>query len=149
MPARIIDHIRELFNALDQGVLDVQDEEAEDEEEQNDQDSDSSNAELESLDLDQPKDSGVQKSPEKEITPEVEITTEGYNPGCPARNADDGNLLNFDLKDFFGKEYLSFLDSNEPHQAQHIPEPSVAIGTGKESGNPLVLTTALEQQTLP
>ena len=56
------------------------------------------------------------------------------------------NLLNFDLADFFGSEYLSLLDSNEPHLATHT-EPSVAIQTGKESGNPPVLTTAVEQQT--
>ena len=41
------------------------------------------------------------------------------------------------------------MDSNEPHHAKHTPEPLVAIETDKESGNPPVLTTAVEQQTLP
>ena len=43
---------------------------------------------------------------------------------------------------------MSLLDSNELHLATHI-EPSVAIGTDKEYGNLPVLTTTLEQQTLP
>ena len=35
------------------------------------------------------------------------------------KTADVGNILNFDFSDFFGKEYLTFLDSTEPHQATH------------------------------
>ena len=103
---------------------------------------------MESLDLDQPEASGVQKSPENEILPEVEVAEEAYNPGSSTQTVDEGNLLNFDLGDFFGNEYLSFLDSNEPHQPTHT-KPSVAIGFGKESGNRPVLTTVVEQQTLP
>ena len=99
------------------------------------------------LNLDQPEASGVLKSPQEEITPVVEVAEEDYNPGSPSHNAEEGNLLNFDLADFFGKEYLSFLDSTEPHQAKHTREPSLALGTDKEYGNPPVLTTAVEQQT--
>ena len=67
LPARTTDHIRNFFIALDQVVENVQkEEEAGDEEDRDDQGSDSSNAEFESLDLDQPEASGVQKSPAKE-----------------------------------------------------------------------------------
>ena len=56
---------------------------ASEDEGENDQDSDSSNAESESLDLDQPKASGVQKSPEKEQSPVIKAAEEqeAYNPG--------------------------------------------------------------------
>ena len=57
-----------------------------------------------------------------------------------------GNILNFDLSDFFGSEYLSFLDSIEPTSFS-LSEPSVAIPTDNEPGNPPVLTHAEEQQT--
>ena len=40
-------------------------------------------------------------------------------------HVDQGNLLNFDLSEFFGSEYLSFLESYEPHQAS-LTKPSVA-----------------------
>ena len=105
LPARTTDHIHKIFNAIDQVVpyVQVQEEEEEEEDEQNDQDSDSFNVESESLDPDQPEASGVQKSHEKEITPDVEVTTEKYNPRSPAQNAHEGNLLNFDLEDLFGK----------------------------------------------
>ena len=59
-----------------------------------------------------------------------------------------GNLLNFDLSEFFRSEYLSFLDSSEPHQVS-LSKPSVAIHTDNEPGNPPVLTHAEEQQTHP
>ena len=59
-----------------------------------------------------------------------------------------GNNLTFDLSDFFGSEYLSFLDSTEPTSFS-LSEPSVAIPADNESGNPPVLTTAEEQQTTP
>ena len=149
IPARITDPIHEFFNACDQVVQDLQVEEGEEEEdEQDDQDIDSSNVESESLDHDQPEPSGVQKSTKDEILPEVEVAEEVYNPGYPAQNADKGNLPNFDLGDLFGNKYLSFLDLHEPHQKTHT-EPSVAIGSDKESENPPVLTTAVEQQILP
>ena len=41
------------------------------------------------------------------------------------------------------------LDSNEPYQAKHTQEPSVAIETGNESVNPTALTTVIDQQTNP
>ena len=71
---------------------------------------------------------------------------EAYNPGSPVQTADEGNLLNFDLNEFFGNEHLSFLDSSDPHRATHT-KPSVGIQSGNESGNPQVLSTAAEQQT--
>ena len=63
-----------------------------------------------------------------------------------AGTADEGNLINFDLNEFFRSEYLSFLDSSEPHQTTNT-KPSVAIQSGNESENPPVLSTAAEQQT--
>ena len=60
---------------------------------------------------------------------------EVYIPVQQAGTADEGNLLNFDLSEFFESEYLSFLDSPEPHQATQT-KPSVAIQSGNESGNP-------------
>ena len=77
---------------------------------------------------------------------EVEVAEEVYILGKPAQGANEGNLLNFDLTDFFGAEYLSLLDSTDPYLATHT-EPSVAIGSSKESGNPPVPTTVVEQQT--
>ena len=100
---------------------------------------------LESPDLDQPESSGVQKSPEVIIAPEGQVSEEVYIPGEQERTSDEGNLLTFDLSEFFGSEYLSFLDSSDPYQASHT-KPSVAILSGKESGNPPVLSTAAEQQ---
>ena len=85
-----------------------------DEKEQQDQPSDSYNAESESLGLDQQDASGMDVNPEDEVMPQVELTEEVYNPGKPTQDADEGNLLNFDLADFFGAEYLSILDLTEP-----------------------------------
>ena len=48
---------------------------------------------------------------EDEVRPQVEVTEEVYNPGKPAQDADEGNLLNFNLVDFFGAEYLSTLST--------------------------------------
>ena len=119
------------------------------EEENNDQTSDSNNDKSESLGIDHPDlRSGVHKNPEDEIMPQDEVGEEEYNPGQQSQEADEGNLLYFDLADLFGAEYLWLLDLNEPHLASH-KEPSVAIWSGKESGNPPVPTTAVEQQTLP
>ena len=146
LPARVTDHIRNFFIALDQVVEDVQVVEADEDEDADDQDSDSNNVESESLDLDQPEASGVQKSPEVIKAPEGQVSEKVYIPEEQAETTDEGNLLNFDLSDFFGSEYLSFHDSSKPHQATHT-EPSVAIQTDKESGNPPVLTTTEEQQT--
>ena len=53
-------------------------------------DSDSSNAQFESLDLDQPGTSGVQKSPEITNAPEVEVAEEAYVPGQETVDAETG-----------------------------------------------------------
>ena len=91
--ARTTDHIRNFFNAINQGVQDVQVDEQEEEyedpevggaeaygeaeeDESNDQTSDSNNDKLESLDTDHPEESGVQKSPEDEIMPQAEFAEE-------------------------------------------------------------------------
>ena len=80
--------------------------------------------------------------------PQAKVAEKEYIPGQQTQEADEGNLLNFDLADFFRVEYLSLLDSSEPHLAKYTPEPTVAIGSDKESGNPPVPTTIVEQQTL-
>ena len=104
--------------------------------------------ESESLDLDQTGASSLQKTPEITNTAEGEVVEAEYVPGQEAVNPIQGNILNFDLSEFFGSEYLSFLDSSEPTSFS-LSEPSVAIATGNESGNPPVLTNAEEQQTHP
>ena len=75
-------------------------------------------------------------NPEDEVRPQVEVAEEEYNPGKPAQDADEGNLLNFDLADFFGAEYLSLLDSTKPHLATHTTEPSVVVGSNKRIWKP-------------
>ena len=77
-----------------------------------------------------------------------EVAEAEYVPGQETVNPIQGNILNFDLSEFFGSEYLFFLDSSEPTSFS-LSEPSVAIATGNESGNPPVLTNAEEQQTHP
>ena len=108
---------------------------------------DSSPAQSESLDLDQTGPSGVQKSPKITNTPEAPVAEEDVPAELAPVNKDQVNLLNFDLSEFFRSEYLSFLDSFDPSTLP-ISQPSVAISTGNESGNPQVLTHAEEQQTL-
>ena len=119
-----------------------------DHEEGEDGDSDSSDAQPKSLDLDQTGTSNVQKSHEVTVTVEGEVAETEYVPENETVNPIQGNILNFDLIEFFGSEYISFLDSSEPTSFS-LSEPSVAILTGNESGIPPVLTTAEEQQTLP
>ena len=136
--------IPEFFNAFDQVVENVQEDTYEEEEDdteamsagekeegdekkQQEQPSDSSNAESESLGLDQQDVSGQDVNQEDEVRPQVEVTEEVYNPGKPAQYADEGNLLNFYLADFFRAEYLSILDSTYPHLATHTTEPSVDV----------------------
>ena len=116
LPARVTYHIRQFFNALDLVVEDVSDDETGKDDREDDQDSDSPNAESESLDLYQPEASGIQKSPEVIKAAEGKVSEEVYIPLQQAQTADEGNLINFDLIEFFGSEYLSFLDSSEPHQ---------------------------------
>ena len=73
LPARVTDHIREFFNALDLAAEDVHVDESSEDEGEDDHDTDSNNVELESLDLDQPEASGIQKSPEGQVSEEVYI----------------------------------------------------------------------------
>ena len=146
LPARVTVHIQDLFNSLDIGAA-AEHVSAEGGNEGGDnEDSDSSIAQSESLDLDQPGTSSLQKSPEITNTPEVEVAEADYVPGQEAVNPIQGNILNFDLSEFFGSEYLSFLDSFERTQFS-LSKPSVTIDTGNESGNPPVLTHSEEQQT--
>ena len=118
-PARGTDNIRNFFIALDLVAEDVNDIEESEDDEEDDQDNDTPNAETESLDLDQFDASGVQKSPKATRAPEGQVSEEVYIHVQQAGTADEGNLLNFDLSEFFESEYLSFLDSFEPHQATH------------------------------
>ena len=148
LPARVTVFIQDFFNTLDLVGATEHVGVGGDHEEGEDGDSDSSDAQPESLNLDQPGTSGVQKSPELTNAPEVEAAEEGYVPGQEAVDAEQGNLLNFDLSEFFGSEYLSFLDSSKPTSLP-ISKPSVAIDTDNEPGIPPVLTHAEEQQTLP
>ena len=106
LPTRVTDHIHALFIALDLVAEDVQHIEASEDDEEDDQDSDSPNAESESLDLDQPKTSGVPKSPEVTRAPGGQVSEEVYIHVQQVGAADEGNLLNFDVIEFFGSEYL-------------------------------------------
>ena len=45
-------------------------------------------------------------SPEITNTPESEVVGAEYVPGQEAVNPIQGNILNFDLSEFFGSEYL-------------------------------------------
>ena len=116
LPTRVTIHIEDFFNTLDLVDAAEQVDEAGNEG-GDDEDYDSSHAEHESLDLDQPESSGVQKSPEIANAPEVQAAEEDYVLGQENVDTEHGNLLNFDLSEFFGSEYLSFLDSSEPHYA--------------------------------
>ena len=116
LPARVTVHIQDFFNTLDLFAAAEQVGVAYDNEEGDDEDSDSSNAQFKSLDLDQQGTSGVQKSPEISKAHEVEVSEADYVPGQEAVNTEQGNVLNFDLSEFFRSEYLSFLDSSDPTQ---------------------------------
>ena len=147
LPARVTNFIQDFFNTLDLVDEVEQVGAGEDQEEGDDGDSDSSPAQSGSLDLDQPGPSGVHKSPEMTNTPEAPVAEEFIAPEQAPINKDQVNLLNFDLSEFFGSEYLSFLDSFDPSTLP-ISQPSMAISTSNEFGNPPVLTHAEEQQTL-
>ena len=147
LPARVTDHIQLFFNTL--GLVAEAEqvvEEEEDREGGDDQDIDSTTAQSESMDLDQAGASSLPKTPDNTIFEGGEVAATEHVPGQSPANPIQGNILNFDLSDFFGSEYLSFLDSTEPTSFS-LSEPSVAIPTGNESGIPPVLTTAEEQQT--
>ena len=70
-PARVTVHIQDFFNTLDLVVAAEQVVEADINEGGDDQDSDSPINESESLNLDQPEASGVQKSTEKKTSHEI------------------------------------------------------------------------------
>ena len=146
-PARVTDHIQQFFNTL--GLVAEAEQVAEDEEDHeggDDQDIDSTTAQSESMVLDQAGASSLPKTPVNPNTEGGEVAATGNVPEQSPVNPIPGNNLTFDLSDFFGSEYLSFLDSTEPTSFS-LSEPSVAIPAGKESGIPPVLTTAEEQQT--
>ena len=147
LPAKVTNFIQYFFNTLDLVAAAEQVGAGGDQEERDDGDSESSPAQSESLDLDLQGPSGVQKSPEMTHTPEAPVIEEAVAPEQEPVNKDQVNLLNFDLSEFFGSECLSFLDSFDPSTLR-VSQPSVAISTGNESGNPPVLTHAEEQQTL-
>ena len=113
-----------------------------------DQGIDSTTAQSESMVLDQAGASSLPKTPDTTINEGEEVAATEYVPEQSPANPIPGNNLTFDLSDFFGSEYLSFLDSTEPTSFS-LSEPSVAIPAGNESGIPPVLTTAEEQQTAP
>ena len=148
LPARVTDHIQEFFHALDlvAEAEQVPAVEEDDEEEGDDQGPDSSTAQSESEVPDQAGATSLPKSPAPTETQGREADEGSYVPGqSPAHPS--GSNLTFNLSEFFGSDYLAFLDSTE-QSSLPIYTPSVAISTGNELGNPPVLTTAEEQQTL-
>ena len=74
LPARVTDHIREFFNALDLVAEDVQDDETGEDVGEDDQDSSLNKVESDLLDLDQLEASGIQKSPEVIKAPEGQVS---------------------------------------------------------------------------
>ena len=148
IPARITNHIRQFFNTLGLVVEAEQVEADEEDDEGGDyQDIDSSNAQSESMGLDQAEANSLTKSHVNPDTQGGEAAAAEYVPEQSHANPISGSNLTFELSEFFGSEYLSFLDSTEPTSLP-MSEPSVAIQTGNEPGNPPVLTHAKEQQTV-
>ena len=149
MPARVTDHIQIFFDTLGLVAEAEQVAEGDEDEEGGDgQDIDSTPAQSESMVPDQAGASSLPKSP---VSPEIQRGEEGEAENVPEQKSPvqpTGTNLTFDLSDFFGSDYLSFLDSTETTSLP-MSEPPVAIQTGKEPGNPPVLTHAVEQQTLP
>ena len=149
MPARVTDHIQIFFDTL--GLFAEAEQVAagdEDEEGGDGQDIDSTPAQSESMVPDQAGASSLPKSP---VNTEIQRGEEGEAENVPEQQSPvqpTGTNLTFDLSEFFGSDYLSFLDSTETTSLP-MSEPPVAIQTGKELGNPPVITHAVEQQTLP
>ena len=125
----------------------VEADEEDDDEGGDDQDIDSSNAQSESMGLDLAGASSLPKSPVNPNTQGGKAAAAEYVPEQSPANPISGSNMTFDLREFFGSEYLAFLDSTEPTSLP-MSEPSVAIQTGNEPGNPPVLTHAEEQQTV-
>ena len=149
-PARITDHIRQFFISLGLVVeaeqVAADDEEDDDNEDGDDQGTDSPTAQSESVAHDQAGGTSLTKSPAPTETQGREADEGSYVPGqSPAHPT--GSNLTFTFSEFFGSDYLAFLDSTEATSLP-ITTPSVAISTGNELGNPPVLTPAEEQQTL-
>ena len=149
MPARVTDHIQIFFNTL--GLVAEAEQVAADEEDDNedgdDQGTDSQTAQSESVAPDQ---AGATSLPKSPVNPEIQRGEEGEAENVPEQQSSvqpTGTNLTFDLSDFFGSDYLAFLDSTETTSLP-MSEPPVAILPGNELGNPPVLTTAEEQQTL-
>ena len=149
-PARITDHIRQFFISL--GLVVEAEQVAAGEEEDEDQDgdnqgTDSQTAQSESVAHDQAGATSLPKSPAPSENQGGEAEEGSYIPDQSPAHPTSGSNLTFTLSEFFGSDYLAFLDSTEPTSLP-ISTPSVAITTGNELGNPPVLTTAEEQQTL-
>ena len=149
-PARITDHIRQFFISLGLVVEAEQvaaGEEEDEDEDGDDQGTDSQTAQSESVAPDQ---AGATSLPKSPVNPEIQRGEEGEAENVPEQQSSvqpTGTNLTFDLSDFFGSDYLAFLDSTETTSLP-MSEPPVAILPGNELGNPPVLTTAEEQQTL-
>ena len=119
----------------------------EDDEGGDDQDIDSPTAQSESMGLDQVGASSLPESPVNPDTQGGEKAEAEYVPEQSPANPISGSNLTFELSEFFGSEYLAFLDSTEPTSLS-LSEPSVAIHAGNEPENPPVQTHAEEQQTV-
>ena len=147
-PARITDHIQQFFNTLGL-VVEAEQVEADEEDDEggDDQDIDSSTAQSESMGLDQAGASFLPKTPVNPDTQGGEEAEAEYVPEQSPANPISGSNLTFELSEFFGSEYLAFLDSTKPTSLS-LTEPSVAVHAGNEPGNPPVLTHAEEQQTV-
>ena len=148
LPARVTDHIQNFFHTLD--LVAEAEQVAADEEEHDeggdDQGTDSPSAQSESVAHDQAGATSLPKSPANTETQGGEAAEGSYVPEQSPANPSGSNLT-FNLSEFFGSDYLAFLDSTEPTSLP-LTKPSVAISTGNEPGNPPVLTPAEEQQTL-
>ena len=149
LPARVTDHIQNFFHALDlvAEAEQVTADEEDDEEEGDDQGPDSPTAQSESVAHDQAGATSLPKSPANTGSQGGEAVEGSYVPEQSPAHPTSGSNLTFTLSEFFGSDYLAFLDSTEPTSLP-ITTPSVAISTGNEPGNPPVLTPAVEQQTL-
>ena len=149
LPARVTDHIQNFFNSLDlvAEAEQVTANEEEDDEGGDDQGIDSPTAQSESVAHDQAGATSLPKSPVNPDSQGGEADEASYVPGQSPANPISGSNLTFNLSEFFGSDYLAFLDSTEPTSLP-LTKPSVAIQTGNEPGNPPVLTHVVEQQTV-
>ena len=128
LPARVTDHIQNFFNSLDlvAEAEQVTANEEEDEEGGDDQGTDSPTAQSESVAHDQAGATSLPKSPVNPDTQGGEADEASYVPEQSPANPISGSNLTFNLSEFFGSDYLAFLDSTEPTSLP-LTEPSVAI----------------------